>query len=247
MSKIIKQCLVFLLGLTALVSSPMADDSPIYHEVFYPDKITPAPALMLLHTSGGFDREKRKQLHQRYVDQGFVVYMPDFFKRHRLNSSKRFTTWTTYREPIEQELTQLLEIIKQDPRVDADNIFAVGQSNGGYWASYLAATQQVNAGASHFGVWKWPFTHNGYPAQYFDQDSHPVLVLHGQKDYVQKMRNVEPQWDIAQQRGGDLSIHVYPDAGHSWDCDFCKKAKYDSRITNDAINRTVAFFNQHRR
>jgi poly(3-hydroxybutyrate) depolymerase len=78
--------------------------------------------------------------------------MPDFFERHELSSNNRFETWTTFRGLIEKELSQIVEIMKKDKRVDPNNIFAVGYSNSGYWASYLTATNQVNAGASHFSV-----------------------------------------------------------------------------------------------
>ena len=39
----------------------------------------PFPAAIALQTSGGFKR--MKHLIQRYVDDGFVVYAPDFFTR----------------------------------------------------------------------------------------------------------------------------------------------------------------------
>ena len=50
---------------------------PIYHETHYPDVDGPFPAVIALHTSGGF--KTVKHLIQRYVDDGFVVYAPDFF------------------------------------------------------------------------------------------------------------------------------------------------------------------------
>ena len=70
---------------------------------------------------------------------------------------------------------------KSDAKIDARNVFSVGHSNGRYWASFLAARKHVNAGASHYSVWSWPRTYNGYPADYFSQDSNPVLALHGNK------------------------------------------------------------------
>ena len=53
---------------------------PIYHEKYYPDGSGPFPAVIALHTSGGF--KTVKHLLQRYIDDCFVVYAPDFFSRH---------------------------------------------------------------------------------------------------------------------------------------------------------------------
>ena len=56
-----------------------------------------------------------------------------FFKRHGITKSNRFGTWTTYRTQIEQELVEIIGLMKVDPKVDPTNLYAVGFSNGGYW------------------------------------------------------------------------------------------------------------------
>ena len=79
-----------------------------------------------------------------YLNAGFALYAPDFFKRHGITTKTRGKTWTTFRKPIEKELSELVELIKKDPKVDAKNIFAIGFSNY-YWTTYLAGSKQVNA------------------------------------------------------------------------------------------------------
>ena len=102
--------------------------SPIYHEKYYPDGSGPFPAVIALHTSGGV--KTVKHLIQRYVDDGFAVYAPDFFKRHGLTPKARMETFSTYRENIEEELTEIVDLVKNDPKINKKNVFAGGYSNG---------------------------------------------------------------------------------------------------------------------
>ena len=68
--------------------------SPIYHEIRYPPGSgelqfgvralavgEQVPAVIVLHSSGGFDLVQH--LIQRYIDDGFAVYVPDFFFKTR--------------------------------------------------------------------------------------------------------------------------------------------------------------------
>ncbi len=45
------------------------------------------PAVIALHTSGGF--KTVQHLIKRYVDDGFVVYAPDFFSRYKNHSKDK--------------------------------------------------------------------------------------------------------------------------------------------------------------
>ena len=40
-------------------------------------------------------------------------------------------TFSTYRENIEEELSEIINLMKNDPKINNKNIFAVGFSNGG--------------------------------------------------------------------------------------------------------------------
>ena len=126
-----------------------------------------------------------------YVENGFAIYAPDFFKRHGITTQTRIKTWTTFREPIEKELSEIVELVKKDKKIDSKNVFAVGFSNGGYWATYLAGTKQVNAASSHYGVWTFKGGLNGYPAKYINNDCNTLLVLHPKKDKIQQLKYVK--------------------------------------------------------
>ena len=90
-------------SLICLIFTHSAWAEPIHHEKFYPKGSGPFPAVIALHSSGGFKRIKH--LVQRYIDDGFAVYAPDFFTRHGLTPRTRMETFSTYRENIEGELS----------------------------------------------------------------------------------------------------------------------------------------------
>ena len=161
--------------------------------------------------------------------------------------------------------------MKTDPKIDRKNIFAVGFSNGGFWASYLAGKGLVTAAASHYGVWKASLDgDNEYPVKYFSSASSPMLALHGEEDSTQKIEfYMEAHTEIKDTP--NFEDHVYEDAGHVWDCFaylpkwFFKKRperaprilkrlknvcadKFDGpnrEITDDALKRTLVFFKKH--
>ena len=217
----------------------LASAEPIFHEKYYPPNTTGrVPAVVLLHSSGGYASIREKIAP--FLEAGYAVYTPDFFSRHRLTASNRFETWTVHRTVIENELTEIVQLMKNDPKIDAENVFSVGYSNGGYWAAYLAATGKVKAGVTYYGVWNFPGNSGGYPATYFSATSHPVLALVGRDDKVQRFENVSDQTQKAARSSTALAVHIYS-AGHGWDCSSCKDYKYDAAITADGIEKALKF------
>jgi len=223
-----------------------AYSQPIYHEKFYPNGPGPFPAVMALHTSGGF--KTIKHLIQRYVDNGFSVYAPDFFIKHQLTLKNRMETFSTYRESIEHELSEIVSLMKNDTKLDKNNIFAVGFSNGGFWVCYLAGSNQINAGVSHYGVWKanyGPVMTNPYPMKYFSKNSAPMLALHGEDDGTQKIKFAKESWAEIKERGAKLETHIYSNTGHVWDNKSSTIWKYDQNVEKDSHKKTIEFFKIH--
>jgi carboxymethylenebutenolidase len=229
-----------------LLLSVNARAESIYHEKYYPDGSGPFPTVIALHTSGGF--KTVKHLIRRYVDDGFAVYAPDFFRKHGITLRSRMDTFDRYRKDIENELSGIVDIMKKDTKVDQKNVFAVGFSNGGFWSSYLAGAAKVNAGVSHYGVWRanmgrewW----NRYPMAYFSKSSAPMLALHGGDDRVQQLRRAEEAWEELRSRGAKLETHIYPNARHAWDKRKSKKYPYNAKVDKDSHKRTIDFFRKN--
>ncbi len=231
--------LALLAGCLSMCS--LASAESIFYEARYPASTgAPVPAVIALHSSGGYASVAGKV--GGFVDAGYAVFTPDFFKKHGITTATRFDTWGIYRTDIEQELSELVQLMKKDPKVDPQNIFAVGYSNGGYWVAFLAAKGVVNAGVAHYGVWSFPNNVNGYPASYFSPTSHPMLALVGLNDQTQKSKFVLPQVERAQKLSPAVQLHTYQ-ATHGWDCKVCN-AEYvrNEEVTADALNRTLEFF-----
>tara|TARA_Y100001960_G_scaffold301500_1_gene351586 strand:- start:65 stop:823 length:759 start_codon:yes stop_codon:yes gene_type:complete len=244
----------FLVLITTFILFPnLTLAQPITHEVSYPDGSGPFPAVITLHTSGGFKPTKKwieNFKSKVWTDAGYVVYAPNFYEKHGLTPRTRMETFSTYREDIEKELSVIVELAKNNPKVDNKNIFAVGFSNGGFWACFLAGTAKINAGASHYGVWKANMGReitNPYPMNYFSQKSSPLLALHGEEDSTQKMKFVEEAWDEVKSSGGKLTTHVYPSADHAWDSKSKRFNAWDPKVKEDAFQRTLSFFKKHAR
>ena len=241
------KCVAVFLGLVVcFIFASSARAEAIYHEKFYPDGSGPFPAVIALHTSGGF--KTVKHLIQRYLDDGFVVYAPDFFIKHGITGRSRMDTFDRFREDIEKDLSEIVDLIKKDPKVNIKNVFATGFSNGGFWVCYLTGSSKVSAGVSHYGVWKANFGRemtNSYPMDYFSKSSAPILALHGNRDGTQKIEFAEEAWEDIRSRGAILETHVYAGADHAWDKKNSWKFLYNSTVDKDSHKRTIEFFKKY--
>ena len=243
------KCANFLVALVVcLIFSSSVRAEANYHEKFYPGGSGPFPAVIVLHTSGGF--KTVKYLIQRYVDDGFAVYAPDFFVKHGITPRSRMDTFDRFREDIEKDLSAVVGLMRNDPKVQKENIFASGFSNGGFWVSYLTGSSKVSAGVTHYGVWKANFGRemtNPYPMKYFSKFSTPILALHGDDDETQRPKFAEEAWDEIKSRGATLETHIYSDAGHAWDRKNHRKYTYNESVTKDSHKRTIEFFRKYMR
>ena len=230
-----------------LLFSNFAIAEPIYHEKKYPKGDGSFPAVILLHTSGGYKSDAYiNDRGEFFLKEGFAIYAPDFFKRHGITPKTRSKTFTQFRKNIEQELLEIVELVKKDPKVNPNNVFAVGFSNGGFWATYLSSTGKINAASSHYGVWQFGGPKNltkGYPVKYIKKECSPLLVLHPEKDVVQKYKFVKPEIDRAKKRCKDIKVHIYDKGGHNWGSSRYKGGVgYNPDIYKDAMKRTIVFF-----
>ena len=84
----------------------------------YPDGKGPFPTVLILHTSGGFRVGEIENWSSFFLKEGYVIYAPNFFERHGITPKTRKLTFTKFRKPIEKDLTEIVEIMKKDPKVD---------------------------------------------------------------------------------------------------------------------------------
>ncbi len=92
--------------------------------------------------------------------------------------------FTTHGPSIYDDLVAGLAVLRAQPKVRGSRVGAVGFSAGGFFAVWLAATGQVQAGVSYYGA----LTAAGGDdrleryRRLFNRASSPVLILHGTED-----------------------------------------------------------------
>ena len=98
--------LIMIIGLfVGLITFHDTQAESIFHERHYPEGFGPFPAVIALHTTGGF--KTIKNVIKRYIDNGFTVYAPDFFRSHGLNSARKFETFLTIENVLKKNYLKL--------------------------------------------------------------------------------------------------------------------------------------------
>ncbi|MEE2745447.1 MAG: dienelactone hydrolase family protein, partial [Pseudomonadota bacterium] len=120
--------------------------------IFFPDGDGEKPLMLVVHTSGG--------LYQSEIDYairlqkaGFIAVVPDFYTAYNITPRTKRLTWSKYQEAIHEDFVKIIDQVKKMSKVPSNKVFAVGFSNGGYWAAFLAANGDVDAGISYYGAY----------------------------------------------------------------------------------------------
>lgn len=202
-----------------------------------PESDGPHPGILLLHTSGGLSQEDI-DFGQRLAQQGYVVLVPAFLEAYGITARTRYSAFTTDAEAIFADFGAALDMLRQNPQVAGSKLGALGFSNGGYFAMWLAATGKVQAGVSYYGALSGAGTDKALDRfrAVFNRKSSPVLILHGMADQTVPVAAAQRLGDIVAAAGSSYEIHLYDGAGHRFD----REPGLES-TAEDAWQRTLAF------
>jgi carboxymethylenebutenolidase len=229
-----------------------------------PDGPGPFPGVIVLHTSGGLQTADLAYA-RALADEGYVCLVPAFMAAYGLDANSRQATFTNDAQSIYADLVQAVGALKRNPHVQGAKIGAVGFSNGGYFAVWLALAGAVQAGVGYYGAYSGANTDASETRfrQTANASSSPVLILHGAADATVPVGLARRLAKILEDANAPVEIHVYPDTGHLFDrggfsptAAFGKNAKLsdlagadpgDDAADSDAWSQTLAFFAAHLR
>lgn len=207
--------------------------------LFTPDGPGPYPAMLLMHTSGGLqpaDLDYAKRLMQ----EGYVVLVPQFMAAYNITGRTRVDTFTVRAQAVFNDFGAALDQLRANPKVDAKKLAAIGFSNGGYFAVWLAAAGKVQAGISYYGA----LSGAGSDREQLrfrgviNDKSSPMLILHGSNDGTVPIAQAAL---LDQLLTGAKVAHEYvkyDGAEHRFERD---SGKENEAAAADAWRRTLAF------
>ncbi len=232
-------------------------------ELFRPSGTGPFPAVILMHGCGGWQSSVHKALrtHARYLAQnGFVALNLDSFGPRRnsggwvCRTSDRLSDARAYRQV---DALDAVDFLRARDDVDPDNMFLMGQSNGGSVAVIMAhknvrvlhGERAVRDGVPTFramaAYYPWCGTLTAAISKL--ELISPLYVFGGDRD------DWTPPAGCASDtvRGAEYRYKIYPGAAHSFDLNIGLQrylghlVGYNRTATRDSRVRMVEFFRSH--
>ena len=211
-----------------------------------PDGPGPYPGILVLHTSGGL-QSADTEFAEHLVESGYVALVPAFMEAYGITARTRRDTFVGDASAIYADFVAALDVLSHLSKVKGAKLGAVGFSNGGYFAVWLAAAGKVQAGVSYYGALTGAGsdTSLGRFREAFAKSSAPVLILHGTADGTVPMQAAQHLAEIIAAVQSPYELQLYPGVDHRFERDHGAPAA--DAAAADAWQRTLAFFAKYLR
>src|SRR5260370_37285224 len=120
--------------------------------LYTPDGPGPYPGILVLHPSVGLEQSDR-EFGAKLSRDGYIALVPAFLSAHGIRSESRRAAFTSDAKAIYDDFVYMLGEMNRLPNIKPGVLGAVGFSNGGYFAAWLAATGKVKAGVGYYGAY----------------------------------------------------------------------------------------------
>lgn len=183
------------------------------------------PAIILMHGCGGLGRAVLDGLksHSHFFNShGYVTFIVDSFSLRGKGNGlvcDSFDELASARDYRREDARQALKLLKSLDYVDSNNVFLIGQSNGGSVALFAAGAAGISGFRAVAAYYPWC---GNLPSIL----STPLLVLGAEKDDWVSPQICEVM--ASKGLGADFKTVVYKNAQHSFDLDI-KKQEYSGR------------------
>ena len=241
---------------SSAVAEVQAGGSDMQIFCYTPDGGGKRPAVIVIQEIFGVN-DHMKDVANRFADAGFVAAAPDLFHREGKNVIVPFDDMARgggirgklTNDDIIADVSATVDLLKNDPNVDADNIGIVGFCFGGM-VSYLAGASVpgISAAAIYYGGGILPRPDAPADAPRLldatvDSINVPMIGFWGDADGCIPTVNVDLIESTLKAKGKDYESHTYAGAGHGFFCD--ARGSYNEAAAKDAFPRTVDFFKKH--
>ena len=232
-----------------------ADPVTLQGELTVPDGAGPFPAVVMMHGCAGLSDAVRAGLQSHaafFAQNGFASLILDSFEPRGLGGGgvcASFQELAEARSYRQDDAVDAARVLAARPEIDGENLFQLGQSNGGSVSVLLAmrgAARDDGEPAFRANAAYYPWC-GAFNAASKARIKLPLIALVGDKDDwtpPTKCKSLEVV-------GAAYEIHAYPDATHSFDLDVpIQKYQghtvgYDAEATRESRAAMLALFKQH--
>jgi len=189
-------------------------------EIFLPKNAgEKAPALIILHGSGGVRAVRELAYARQFNDLGIIAVVADSFSGRGITSTVRDQDQISSYDML-VDTAAIARMVARDPRVDPKRIGLIGFSKGGTSTIKAALQSYIVPLAKHeFGFsllialypWCGDMPHDFSPA-----DSSLYMLL-GEDDTYSGTESCREYAFRLKEAGGSVVLKTYPMAKHDWD------------------------------
>lgn len=144
----------------------------------------------------------------------FIIIAP---QSPKVQVSQARTAWLN----AKADVTQIMDEVQRDYRVDKSRVYLTGISMGGFGSFAIAAEYPEKFAAVA------PICGGGEPAKAVRYGKTPFWIFHGEKDRVVPVTTSKVMEAAIKDAGGDVKLTLYPEADHdSWTETYSKDELY---------------------